>query len=637
MLAFVACAQPVIVREGIRIPVSQAAERDLAEARARVAGGALPAARQVLERSRRELRRSGRLDEVLLLLGEVDRQLGDDDAAQSAWEQLIQERARSRLAPEARLSLARLLRGQGRVERAYRLLQESAFWRVEAPLRKQLYRELADLARELTRWGDALVWLSYARRELTSESERLDLDLEIGELLEGRVRANELEAAIERMSPGSPRDRAQLESARMALDAGDPERALKRLELLPDRMRPVELERRQALIARARVRDRGGRLGVALPLSGPFRAFGERVLRGMVLGLGTFADPPFSYELVVRDTAGDPDRAARAVDSLVREGVVAILGPLRSVASVAAAPVAERAGVPLISLAREPSLPELGEYVFRFGLTAVDQVHTLVSYAVERLGRKRFAILYPRDAYGIDFKNRFWEQVEALGGEVVGVEGYPSDAVDLQQEIKKLVGLSWLTPQERSRIEQRDRLLRHPRRNEEALADPNLAELPPIIDFDALFVPDAARRVGLILPQLRFFDVRDVTLLGTSDWNDNDLIEIAGRDARGAVFTDAFFAGSPFPFVKDFVKSYYSAYGAEPERLAATGYDAGALLRSILESRPTLSRQRLRDALLKVRDFPGVAGLTSFDASGGTHHSLYLLTVKRGAIEQLEP
>ncbi|MFQ5699672.1 MAG: penicillin-binding protein activator, partial [Myxococcota bacterium] len=445
------------------------------------------------------------------------------------------------------------------------------------------------------------------------------------------------EAAIERMPPGPSRDRAQLEAARMALDAGDLERAKRQLGPLPERLRPADEERRRALLERVRLRERGGRLGVALPLTGPYAGFGERALRGMVLGLGTFADPPFPYEVVVRDTAGDPDRAAGAVEALVREGVVAIVGPLRSVASVAAAPVAERAGVPLLSLARQPDLPELGEYVFRFGLTADDQVRALARYAVERLGRRHFAILYPRDAYGTDFKNRFWDQVEALGAELVGVESYPSDAVDLQPEIKKLVGLYWLTPEERTRIELRDRLLRHPRRNEEALADPNLVELPPIIDFDALFVPDAARRVGLILPQLRFFDVRDVTLLGTSDWNDNDLIEIAGREARGAVFTDAFFAGSPFPFVKDFVNSYYSAYGAEPERLAATGYDAGGLLRSILDAKPTLSRERLRDALLEVRDYPGVAGLTSFDASGGTHHSLYLLTVKRGAIEQIEP
>ena len=161
-------------------------------------------------------------------------------------------------------------------------------------------------------------------------------------------------------------------------------------------------------------------------------------------------------------------------------------------------------------------------------------------------------------------------------------------------------------------------------------------DLPPYVDFDALFIPDEAPQVGLILPQLRFYDVRDATLLGPSGWNDPVLLEIAGRDARGAIFIGAFFAQSAFPFVQDFVGKYYTSYGEEPDYLAAEGYDVAAILRSLMDSRRHTSRRELQRGLQGVRDFPGVSGLTTFDDAGGTHKELYLLTVRRGSIEQLD-
>jgi ABC-type branched-subunit amino acid transport system substrate-binding protein/outer membrane protein assembly factor BamD (BamD/ComL family) len=635
-----ACAQEsFVLRDGEPVRESEAIEADLRTASAELEAGRPEEAQRVLEGALAELPRSRRTDEVLYLLGEVHLERRDSEAAVRTWERLLDEHPRSRLEPAARLRLARVHREQGRPELAYQVLSEASFWRAEAPLRRRIYRDLADLAREQGDWADSVVWLAYTQRETEDPDAALEVDLEVDEILEARLRPSEFAGLIERLPAGPIRDRALLANARGALDAGDPAEALDLLDRLPRRLRPSEEFERQRLLdlARRGAAAQQNTLGVALPLSGPYAPFGEKVLRGIVLGLGIFDDPPAPYELLVRDTMGDPERAARVVEELAVEGVLAIIGPLRSVGAESAAPVAERTAVPLITLAQREDLAHLGDYVFQFGLTAADQVRTLASYAVEGLGQRRFAILYPRDAYGTSFKNAFWDEVEQRGGEVVGVEGYPVEAVDLQVEIKKLVGLHWLTSEEQELIAERDRLLRYPKENEARLADESFVGLPPIIDFDVLFVPDVASRVGLILPQLRFFDVRDVTLLGTSDWNHPDLIQIGGRDARGAVFTDAFFAGSPYPFVQEFVTRFYAAYGDEPDRLAATGYDAAAILRTILDDARSTTRARLRADLLHVRDFPGVSGLTSFDETGGTRKSLYLLTVKRGAIEQVEP
>ena len=131
--------------------------------------------------------------------------------------------------------------------------------------------------------------------------------------------------------------------------------------------------------------------------------------------------------------------------------------------------------------------------------------------------------------------------------------------------------------------------------------------------------------------------MRDVLLLGPSGWNDPRLLEIAGSDARGAVFTDVFFPRSRYPAVQEFGGSYYEGVGAEPERLAAQAYDIAVLLRELLESAGTGSAEELRAELAATQSFAGVSGVTSLREGGGTRQALYLLTVRGNEIIEIEP
>jgi ABC-type branched-subunit amino acid transport system substrate-binding protein len=636
-LLLAACAAPAVMRDGVRVPVKQAVDQDLREASELLEAGDAEAARRKLDGVLQEFPRGPRRDEALFLYADAAAALGDTEAAAQHWHDLIQRYPRSRFAPAAHLRLAELYRDQGRVQLARGILRAARFEAASEELRAQMYRLLADLARSSGDFPDTTLWLAYARREVSDPEEQNMIDLEVGDLLEGRMTDAEIEALLPRLPRGPVHDRALLALARRAIERGDPEAALAHLDALPKRLRPADELQREALLEAAQLGTVAGErlIGLAAPLSGPYAPFGESVLRGVVLGLELYEDAPAAYRLVVRDTAGDPDRAAAVVEDLARQGVAAIIGPVRSATAATAAPTAQSRRVPMLTLAQREDLPFLGEYVFRLGLTASDQVRILIDHAFDARAHRRFAVLYPRDDYGTMFKNLFWEEVERRGGMVVGVEGYDPSLVDHQVEIKKLVGLHYLTPAERRKIKLRDRLARRPRENEERLASPEFADLPPHVDFDALFIPDHADKVGLILPQLRYYDVHEVTLLGASGWNDPTLLEIAGRDARGAVFTDAFFARSAYPFVQEFVSRFYAAYGAEPDLLAAEGFDAATILRNVMDD-GVVSRDRLRRQLSGLRDFPGVSGLTSFGESGGTRKSLYLLTVRAGQIEELD-
>ena len=295
----------------------------------------------------------------------------------------------------------------------------------------------------------------------------------------------------------------------------------------------------------------------------------------------------------------------------------------------------------MLALTVQSDLTSVGPGIFRMGVTAADQVSALVGFAMDALEARRFAVLYPKDAFGIEYKNLFWDEVERRGGRMVGIEGYDPAEVDIQNEIRKLVGLYYVTPDESVRIEKRDRLSRRREQNREALAAPELADLPPYVDFDALFIPDVAAKVGVILPQLRFYDVADVALLGTRDWNDAKLVELAAQEAEDSIFVDAFNAASDDPRVKEFVAAYYAAYGVAPDAYAAQGYETASLLRELVSrsrAAPTSAEltQDIRLFKERVPDFRAVAGLRSFDAVGGSVRDLAVLTVKRRQIRDYD-
>ena len=410
------------------------------------------------------------------------------------------------------------------------------------------------------------------------------------------------------------------------------------MDRLPRRLRPAEDAERRRLRSRAQlgIQTVVHSLGLAVPLSGSYAPFGQAVLRGVILALGIFEEPPGRYRVLIRDTEGEIEAGLRAVQELAELGVTAIIGPMRSIVAAQAAPLAEDEGTPLLTLAPREDIATLGDFVFRLGLTASNQVEVLAEYAMGQKGHRRFAILYPRADYGWNFKNLFWEQIERRGGEIVGVEAYDAEAVDHQVAIRKLIGLQYLTEEEEVLIAERERLRRRPAENEERLLELAELELPPFIDFDALFIPDVAGKVGLILPQLRLYDVNEVEFIGTSDWNDSKLLEIAGRDAWGTVFTDAFHVQSRDPTVASFVARYRTDYAQDPDLFAAQGYDTALIVRRLIERSGQLSRRQLQQELLRVKDFPGSSGLTSFDETGSTRRKLHLLTVDRGKIHELD-
>jgi ABC-type branched-subunit amino acid transport system substrate-binding protein len=329
------------------------------------------------------------------------------------------------------------------------------------------------------------------------------------------------------------------------------------------------------------------------------------------------------------------------MEELVTEKVAAIIGPL--VGAEYAASLAQENGIPIITITQKEKITEIGDNVFRNFLTPEMQVKRLVTFAAEYLEVQNFAILYPEEKYGATFMNLFWDEVVQSGGRIVGVESYDPAHTDFAASIKKLVGLYYEVPPELEEIVR-------PPTEEEALKPEDEPEMDSvsegqrkeeeepeaIVDFEAIFIPDAPTKTGLIVPQLAFYDVEDVYLLGTNLWHHPKLIEMARDYVQGAIMPDGFFSGSRSVRIQNFVDEFVSTYGEKPGFIEATTFDTAAMLFDIISRPEVRTRTAIREELLAVSDFPGVTGLTSFDETGDALKELSLLQIEGSRFVELE-
>ncbi|HEY5017916.1 MAG TPA: ABC transporter substrate-binding protein [Streptosporangiaceae bacterium] len=99
--------------------------------------------------------------------------------------------------------------------------------------------------------------------------------------------------------------------------------------------------------------DSAVRIGALVPLTRPgWVEAGRHLLAGLELAVGDVNDAGGilgrPLDLVVRDTAADPETAAAAVDELARLGVAALAGEYHSVVARAAAARADALGLPFL-------------------------------------------------------------------------------------------------------------------------------------------------------------------------------------------------------------------------------------------------------------------------------------------------
>jgi ABC-type branched-subunit amino acid transport system substrate-binding protein len=592
-------------------------------------------------------------DDAVVPLARLEVKAGNPAEAEKRLRDVLRAHPKENRSDAARLELAKRISARGDYEAASKVaekIQPSLLGEAE---RRDAYVFLAGLAHDRGDTAAQLEWLGRLRTVASDEAEVAEVDRQIDAVI-AKLQPEGLVRAAERLGRRVPATELWLRAGEISLRAGDTSGAshalaeAERLPLSPDEAQ--QLVRLQGMLQSGRGGpvDRSsppppplsqvegaeianpaaratGNLGVVLPLSGSLAPVAEDVLRGVLLAADTFGpetDGP-GLRVLVRDSAGRPEQAASAVRELGQRGdVSAVVGPLTKEEVEAAGAAGQEVGLPLLTLTRHEGVARDRAEVVRFGLTRRMEAEVLADHAVLGLGIGRMAILYPKDEYGREFEALLWQAIEARGARVVSVAGYDPTATDFAAPIRRLLG-----PQSAA----------SPGAGE-PLGDPNAPVTPgppPLLDFDAIFIPDAHDKVALIALQLAASQVHGVKLLGPSGWHHPDLLRVAGPAVDGAFFSSGFDPSHPSPLIQDFVARYRAAYGSEPTPFAAQGFDAANLVGLQLVN-GAQSPTDVRNGLVTTDRHPGVSGVTSIGSDGDARKRPFLLEVSGGQMKSLE-
>ncbi len=320
-------------------------------------------------------------------------------------------------------------------------------------------------------------------------------------------------------------------------------------------------------------------VGALLPLSGRGREVGRQLLQGMQLAALNEGGP----EIAVEDTAGEPARTTAAVESLIGDQrVVAVLGPVGSKTTEAAAVSARRAGVPLLSFSASEGTTDAGDQVFRFLYSPRDELSALIGKARAQ-GLSRFVILYPDHGYGRTMERLFDQEVAAAGGVYCEGVAYPPGTKSFVEYVRTVLGTTC------------DVVLFADVADQVALITPTFAAEGAWSIAGGTLPEHAEREVHFLLPSL--------------SWS-SKLVGRAQRYLQGALVALPFYGASDTALNQHFRTAYESRYGRAPQMFAAYGYDAYRMISATLRQGHQ-TRQALTDAL---RNGSGVAPVTSMDA-----------------------
>lgn len=336
-------------------------------------------------------------------------------------------------------------------------------------------------------------------------------------------------------------------------------------------------------------------IALSAPLTGNYAEYGQQFQRSIDLAFewinaaGGVKGRPLV--IVTGDSKGDPKESAALAQKFTSDKrIVASIGDFTSTACMSAQPIYERAGmVQLSPTASHPQFAPGSPWSFGIIGTQAGEGPFMAKYAVERLGKKRIAVLYINNDWGIATKDYFVKPAQQMGAEIVAVESFFETDKDFTAVLTKLRG-----------------------------------QKP-----DLIYVPSMYNEAALIGKQREKLGWNDVAVMGPGSLFSPKLLEIGGGAVDGLYTSAVFFPSDPRPEVQKFVKGFEAKYKATPNMFAAIAFDAANLMADTIRKAGT-DRKAIRDELARTRDWQGVTGKITFTENRDVVKDYRHLVIKDG-------
>lgn len=276
-----------------------------------------------------------------------------------------------------------------------------------------------------------------------------------------------------------------------------------------------------------------------------------------------------------QDSKGDKVAAIQAFNAMHAQGITYFIADISPVV-VGTAPIAnEKKSILIGTSASNPTISNMGEYIFRTKLSAETEGKIAAEYLSTKLKPKSVAFLYQSSDYGVGVFNSFGPIIKASGVNVLAEEKYDKDSVDMRTQLAKIK-----------------------QQNPELII---MAGFP--------------KEIGRIVKQAKEIGI-NAKLFAHSGSIGPDIERIAGSSSAGMLyFTELHEDGIRF---REFKEKYSATYGVPPELFAANTYDAITMLvggiGQCLDSDAEVDC--VKNNLASTKNFEGVAGNITFDKNG---------------------
>ncbi len=323
------------------------------------------------------------------------------------------------------------------------------------------------------------------------------------------------------------------------------------------------------------------RIAMLLPktASGAAGIAGTELANAARMAMQDFAGGRF--QLVIKDTRGQPSEAASLASQARDEGATLVLGPLFSANVSSASAVTEPAKIPMIAFSSDIARARPNVYLLSFAPDA--DIRRTLSYGFSS-GANKIVALLPQSSYGRLAEQEMRRAYDQLGGQIVSIARYP--------------------------------------RNSEAIVEASRSVALALQDANGVYIPEGGRVPALVLNSLRKAGVslRGKLIMGSGQWT--------STSKKNSVLNGAIYAGADKTNFQSFSERYKQTYGNEPTVTAALGYDAISLTAELIRrsAQAPFSAKNIQSR----SGFRGSTGIFRFEADGRLQRALVVNRIESG-------
>jgi len=352
-----------------------------------------------------------------------------------------------------------------------------------------------------------------------------------------------------------------------------------------------------AVLRTARAQGATLKIGMTVPVTGPAAEAGKYATNGAKLALEAINKAGGvlgkQVELVIEDDQTTNPGIVLAFSKLAAQpDIVAFLGSIRSTQVHAMAPDVLKLGKPVMFGGTDPNLTKLGNpWLFRFRPNDSYSGRVIADYGVNTLGKKKWAIVHSTDAFGTAGGKALTDALVKLNAPPVLDQGYANQSQDftpvvlaIKQSGADILG-SYFT-----------------------------------FENDLGIFARQLRQLGVTIPWVGSPSIVNVTAL-----------KLAGP-ALYNTYGVADYAEDSSPGSKAFGTAYRKAYNVAPDNQSSWPYDAMTVLCTAINKAGSTDPEKIRQAILAIRKFPGAEGEYNFDKNGDGLHGYNIVKNDKGNI-----